>query len=134
MAGCTSYAQKKLLDHLLGITNYPMPDAYCSLHTADPTEAGSRTGEVSTATTGYERQSLDSAMAPTDLSTGISVNTDLILFGPATSDWGILTHIGIDDDLSSGSMLMYGQSSDPKLISTGGSFQLATDQLTISFD
>jgi len=139
MAGMTLYFQKKLLDHILNITSYSFPNpVYLSLHTADPTDSGSHTNEISTSA-GYARQSLAAKMGATDLTTGISFNTSTITFGPASSAWGTVGYIGIEDGTTSSSpdlvnMLMSGAVSSPRTINTGGSFTLTASQLAIQFD
>ena len=107
MAAMTSYLQKKLLDHSLGKAAYTMPvSVTLSLHTASPGESGSTVNEVSTIGSGYARITITSNMNVTDAVTGVSANSSVITFGPATTDWGTVSYIAINDTL--GNMLMYG--------------------------
>lgn len=131
----TSFLQKALLDGVLGKGAYPTAaELYLSLHTADPTDAGSFAAEISTSGTAYARQPLLAAMSVTSLMTGVSANTLAINFGPAAIDWGIVTHIGISDALTAGVMWFRGELSTAKIMDVGQDFQLAASQLQIAFD
>lgn len=133
----TSYLQYKLLDALLGIATYTMPAAvYLSLHNADPTDTGSHANEVSATGSAYARVSLATKMSSTDTSSGISLNTATISFGPATTDWGEINHVGVEDNGSAGAgnMLMSGAPSEAKIIPIGEPFQLVAGQLSLQFD
>lgn len=139
MAGMTTYFQKALLDHILNISTYSFPNpVYLSLHTSDPTDSGSHTNEILVAS-GYTRQTLAAKMGATDSSSGISFNTSTITFGPASSGWGTIGYLGVEDGTTSSSpdlnhMLMSGAASTARTINTGGSFTLTASQLAIQFD
>ena len=139
MAGLTQYFQKALLDHVLGIATFTLPNPlYLSLHTADPTDTGSHTNEIG-AGLGYSRQSLSAKMGATDSASGISTNTSTITFGPASSAWGAITYFGIEDGPSGGSpdlnhMMLDGAASASRTINTGGSYVLTAGQLSVQFD
>lgn len=133
--GMTSFLQKSLLDAVLGITPYAMPAAlYLSLHTASPTDTGSHANEVATGGTGYARQSIFAKMGATDAVTGISLNTATLVAGPATTDWGTVSYVGIEDASSAGNMCIWGAPTTAKTVTTGESFQLVPSQLSIQFD
>lgn len=102
---------------------------YVSLHTADPTDAGTGT-EVSGGS--YARQSASFATAA---GTGGSVSTDAdITFPTATADWGTITHIGIWDSATVGSSnLLYHTALDTsKTITSGDIFKILTGNLTVT--
>lgn len=131
----TAFLQKALLDGVLAKAAYPAAaELYLSLHTADPTDAGSFAAEISTSGTGYARQPLLASMSATSLLTGISANTLAVTAGPASIDWGTITHIGISDALTAGTMWFRGELSAAKIMDAGQSFQLAASQLQIQFD
>lgn len=135
MASMTSYLQKKLLDHTIGLAAYGMPaTVYASLHTLDPTNAGLFTGEISTAGTGYARVAVTLKMNPADSVTGISSNNASISFGPALTDWGTITHIGISDLSAAGNMLLYGPLTIVQTTPIGESVQFVSGQFLIQFD
>lgn len=132
MAGMTSYLQKKILDDFLSLAAYTPPsNLYLSLHTADPTDAGSFAAEVSTSGTGYARQLITGSMNFTDSSSGISQNTSPIAFPVITGAYGTVTHIGISSALTGGTMLFSGPITEPQNKTVGESYQFATGQLSI---
>lgn len=136
MAGMTQWLQKGLLDHILNIATFFFANpVYLSLHTGSPTDTGSHAFEVSTSA-GYARQSLASVMGSTNSVTGVSLNTTSISFGPASSNWGTITHLAVEDSPGSptGSMLIWGSASTARIINTGGSYILTAGQLSIQFD
>lgn len=131
----TSYLQKKLLDHSLGLAAFTMPTTvYVSLHTADPTQAGSLTNEISTTGTGYARNAGTAKMNATDNVTGISSNNSAITFGPATSDWGTITHVAVSDAPSGGNMLLFGPLTIVQTTPIGESVTFSAGQFIIQFD
>lgn len=124
----TSYYRRKDLDNLTGVAAYATPTLYLSLHTADPGIAGSHAHEISGG--GYARLSLAGVMGAADAN-GISVNTIVISIGPATVDWGTITHLGIEDAASGGNMLCAGVPTMPRTITTGQPFQIPVGQLRL---
>jgi hypothetical protein len=117
----TTYLRDKIVDLLTGNAAYVPPVLYLSLHTGDPTVAGSHSHEV--AGGGYLRQSLAGIMGVADAS-GISVNVSVITFGPATADWGTINFLGLEDASSAGNMLLPGMPTMPRTITTGQPFQI----------
>lgn len=130
MTSMTNYLEKKLLDHTLGKAAYTMPAAvYVALFKADPGEAGSTSNEVGSGI-GYTRQELTSRVSAADATAGTAQNTAAITFGPATNDWGTITHAGIMDAATGGNMLFYAPLAEPKTFATGDSTQYAAGGLT----
>jgi hypothetical protein len=123
-----SYLRQKLLDDLTGVTPYVRPTLYLSLHTADPGDAGSHAFEV--AGGGYARLSLAGKMGAAD-SEGYSVNTVALSIGPATTDWGTITYLAIEDAAVAGNMLWPGAPSQPRTITSGQTFQIPVGQLRL---
>lgn len=134
MADMTRYLQKKLLDHTLGKAAYTMPaTVYVALFTANPGEAGSTAAEIP-AGRGYTRQNFTTVAGATDINTGIAQNTTAFSFGPATDDWGIVTHAAVMDAATGGNMLLYGPLAEPKPFSSGDSTQYPAGGYTIAFE
>ena len=52
----------------------------------------------------------------------------------ATSDWGIITHIGIMDNLVNGNLLYYGQLDIQQNIQSNNQLFIDVNQLTITLD
>ncbi len=135
--GATSYLQKKMLDDLLGIASYTPPAVlYAALHSGNPTDAGSHASEISAVGTNYSRLAITGKTGATDATSGVSLNTATITFGPAAIDWGPVPWFSIEDSATpgAGNMLAYGPASTARVVNAGMSFQIAPSQLIINVD
>jgi hypothetical protein len=133
--GISTYLQEALLKHLYRNTDLARSATlYVSLHTADPTDAGTG-AEVSTSGTGYARQAVDTGAgsewtAPASLGGGMGVtNANDVTFGPATGSWGTVAHAAIWDTSTSGNMLHYGPLGTSKTITSGDSLVIDAGDL-----
>ena len=126
MAEMSNYLENALINATLRNTSYTSPAAvYVSLHTADPTDAGTGT-EVSGGS--YARQSATFG-AP---SNGVSTTTADITFPQATASWGTIGWIGIWDASTSGNLLYHTALDTSKSIDTGDIFKIASSSLTVT--
>lgn len=126
MAEMSNYLENALINATLRATTFTSPaTVYVSLHTADPTDAGTGT-EVSGGS--YARQSASFA-AP---SNGASATNADITFPQATGNWGTVSHIGIWDSLTTGNLLYHTQLDASKTIDTGDIFKIASGSLTVT--
>jgi hypothetical protein len=126
MAEMSNYLENALINATLRNTSYTSPAAvYVSLHTADPTDAGTGT-EVSGGS--YARQSATFG-AP---SNGVSTTTADITFPQATASWGTIGWIGIWDASTSGNLLYHTALDTSKSIDTGDIFKIASGSLTVT--
>jgi hypothetical protein len=126
MAEISNYLEDALINGTLRGTTFTAPAAvYVSLHTADPTDAGTGT-EVSGGS--YIRQAATFG-APSD---GVSTTTADITFPQATGNWGTIGWIGIWDADTSGNMLYHTALDASKAIDTGDIFKIATGSLTVT--
>jgi hypothetical protein len=126
MAEISNYLEDALINGTLRGTTFTAPAAvYVSLHTADPTDAGTGT-EVSGGS--YIRQAATFG-APSD---GVSTTTADITFPQATGNWGTIGWIGIWDADTTGNMLYHTALDASKAIDTGDIFKIATGSLTVT--
>lgn len=126
MAEMSNYLENALINATLRNTSYTSPAAvYVSLHTADPTDAGTGT-EVSGGS--YARKSATFG-AP---SNGVSTTTADITFPQATASWGTIGWIGIWDASTSGNLLYHTALDTSKSIDTGDIFKIASGSLTVT--
>jgi hypothetical protein len=126
MAEMSNYLENALINATLRNTSYTSPaTVYVSLHTADPTDAGTGT-EVSGGS--YARKSATFA-AP---SNGVSASSADVTFDQATGSWGTITHIGIWDAESTGNMLYHTPLTTSKTIDSGDIFKIASGSLTVT--
>jgi hypothetical protein len=126
MAEMSNYLENALINGTLRATTFTAPTTvYISLHTADPTDAGSGT-EVSGGS--YIRQSATFA-AP---SNGASASNADVTFPQATGNWGTIGWIGIWDAQTTGNMLYHTALDASKAIDTGDIFKIASGSLTVT--
>jgi hypothetical protein len=126
MAEISNYLENALINGTLRATTYTAPAAvYVSLHTADPTDAGTG-AEVSGGS--YVRRAATFG-AP---SNGVSTTTADITYPTATADYGTVGWIGIWDALTSGNLLYHTPLNIAKTISTGDTFKIVSGNLTVT--
>jgi len=126
MAEMSNYLENALINATLRNTSYTsVATIYVSLHTADPTDAGTGT-EVSGGS--YARKSATFA-AP---SNGVSATSADVTFDQCTASWGLITHIGIWDALTTGNMLYHTPLTTSKTIDSGDIFKIASGSLTVT--
>lgn len=126
MAEMSNYLENALINATLRNTSFTSPaTVYISLHTADPTDAGTGT-EVSGGS--YARQSATFA-AP---SNGASASNADVTFPQATGNWGTIGWIGIWDSLTTGNLLYHTALDASKAIDTGDIFKIASGSLTVT--
>lgn len=129
MADMSDYLEVKLLNLTLNGTSYAgMNNPYVSLHTADPTDAGTGT-EVSG--TGYARVASSFGVAS---GTGGSVTTDADTTWSAAGSggWGTVGWIGLWDASSGGNMLYHTALDASKTIDEGDVFKITAGNLTVT--
>jgi hypothetical protein len=126
MAEMSNYLEDALINATLRATTFTSPaTVYVSLHTADPTDAGTGT-EVSGGS--YARTAATFA-AP---SNGASSTSADVTFPQATASWGTVTHIGIWDASTSGNMYYHTALDASKTIDTADIFKIASGNLTVT--
>jgi hypothetical protein len=126
MAEISNYLENAIINATLRNTSYTSPAAvYISLHTADPTDAGSGT-EVSGGS--YIRQAATFG-AP---SNGVSTTTADVTFPQATGNWGTIGWIGIWDAQTTGNLMYHTALDASKAIDTGDIFKIASGSLTVT--
>lgn len=130
----SSFLALEILDHTLGNAAYTAPaTVHVSLHTADPTDAGTGT-EVSGGS--YAREAVTNNATNWPASTGGSpaakANGTAIEFVTATASWGTVTHFGIWDAATAGNLLYHGALGTAKAVGSGDTASFAVGDLDIS--
>jgi hypothetical protein len=133
MSAATDYTEALALAWLLSAEGAPgvvRPTAwYIALFTTATTDGGGGT-ELSTSSTGYARQSVSFSVGNNNGATKAS-NTASITFGPATANWGTITHMAIYTANTGGTMLFHGPLVNSRTITAGDVFQISVGNLTI---
>jgi hypothetical protein len=129
MAGKSDYLENKILDHVLRNTAYTSPTTvYVGLYTAAPTDAGGGT-EVSG--NGYAREAATFSVA----SGGATANSADITFDtPTGPGWGLVTHFGIFDALTTGNLLYWAALSASKTINAADVVKFLAGELDVTED
>jgi hypothetical protein len=132
MAAFSDYLENALVNHLLRATSLTAPsNVYVSLHTADPTDAGTGT-EVSG--NDYARVTVSTTGQWDAPSNGATANTNAITFPtPTPSGWGSVSHFAIWDAATTGNMLFHAAlTGGPKTINAGDTVSFAAGALTVT--
>ena len=128
MADMSDFLEVTLLNLSLNGTAWAgMNNPYISLHTADPTDAGTGT-EV---TGGSYARVASSFGVASGTSGALASNADAT-FPTATAGWGTVGWIGIWDAVSGGNMLYHSALDAAKTIDSGDIFKIVTGNLTVT--
>lgn len=127
MAEMSDYLEVALLNATLnGVAFTAVNNPYVSLHTADPTDAGTGTevsgGSYARTTASFATASGTSGLVATDAD---------VTFPTATASWGTVGWIGLWDAASGGNMLYHTALDASKTIDSGDIFKITTGNLTV---
>ena len=137
MGSLSNYAEDKILDHLVGKTEFTMPTMYVALCTADPTDAGTGAAmnELADANA-YAR--VETAGGDWDASSGGAIaNAAAITFTAASGgDWAEATHFAVLDSGThgAGNMLGHGALDVARTVTEGDVIRFAIGALDITLD
>ena len=127
MAEMSDYLEVALLNATLNGTAFTaVNNPYVSLHTADPTDAGTGT-EVSGGSYARTAASFATASGTSGL---VATDAD-VTFPTATATWGTVGWIGLWDSASGGNMLYHTALDSSKTIDSGDIFKITTGNLTV---
>ena len=127
MAEMSDYLEVALLNATLNGTAFTaVNDPYVSLHTADPTDAGTG-AEV----TGGSYARTTASFATASGTSGLVATDADVTFPTATATWGTVGWIGLWDSASGGNMLYHTALDTSKTIDTGDIFKITTGNLTV---
>ena len=128
MANMSDYLEVKLLNETLnGVAFTAVDNPYISLHTADPTDAGTG-AEVS----GGSYARVASSFATASGTSGAVVTDATATFPTATANWGTVGWIGLWDAASSGNMLYHTALDATKTIDSGDIFKITAGNLSVT--
>ena len=131
MAGMTNALEKEIVDGLTGVTQYTTPaTTYLALFTADPTDAGLVTNEVS----GLNYERLSTAGLFSTSTDGSSTTTAQIDFPEAgVGGWGDIGYIGLMKSGVEGTsdMILWGELTFIVTVNASDTFSILTGRLTI---
>lgn len=133
MSAASDYLENKILDHVLGGSDYTRPaTVYAALFTAGPTDSGGGT-EVSGS--GYSRVAItNNATNWPNASGGLKRNGTAITFPVSSGAWGTVTHWAIYDAASGGNLLFHSALSTAKVVGSGDTPSFAINALSLQAD
>lgn len=131
MGSFSDYLEDALLNHLFGQGSYAPPTIYVGLSTADPGDSGAGLSEPTG--NGYTRVATTEADWNVAAG-GLLDSANTILLGPATSDWGTLTHFALFDAATGGHLLLHGALAQPKAVNGGDWARFASGELSVTLD
>jgi len=127
--GYTLTYRKAIQDHLFMKTPLAAPtNLWVALSTADPGEDGASLAEP---TGGYARAETDGDDWEAADSNGVTSNATQFSFGPASGDWGTITHVAIVDSDTAGQVVARGVLTSPRTVNTGDTLIFAIGELDI---
>ncbi len=120
-----------LLSWIKGVNASDAPTGLeMALHSQDPKSDGSGGGEITG--TGYARQVFELGNSTTNLIDGTSAfNSDDIIFGPALSIWGAVTHYLLRDS-TTGVIVLHGEFTVPKPIGIGDAYTITSGKILLT--
>jgi hypothetical protein len=128
VAAFSNYLENKLVDHVFRNTAFAMPTTiYVGLYTAAPSDAGGGTEvtggsyarvQVGPSTTAWTATQGGTAGASSGTG-GQTANAADITFPAPTANWGVVTHFGIFDALTTGNLLFHEALTASKTINGG---------------
>lgn len=131
MANMTESLVEDVLDGITGVSTLFSSTMALGLFTADPTETGSVTNELSG--NGYARKSLSGLFSAAVGSNGEVDNSSVINFSAATADWTTVTHVGFMKSATAGTddMIVHVALENPVTLLNTQQFSFAIGDLVI---
>ena len=128
MAALSDHAEKLILDWMMTAGTATRPTAwYVALYTAAPSDAG---GGTELTGSGYAREAV--AFAAATSGTGTTSNTGAVIFTADGGDWGSVTHMGIHDASSGGSLIWHGALAAAKTVADGDTLEFAVGNIDLT--
>src|SRR4030042_476256 len=116
MGSFSDYWENEILDHAFGKDDYTPPTIYVGLSTTDPGDDGAGLSEPSG--NGYARVQTTEADW-NGAAGGLVDNVNALELGPATGDWGTVTHFALFDSAAGGHLLAHGALGQAKTFGNG---------------
>ena len=117
MSAMSDYLEVQLRAHVFRTASFTKPTGlWVSLHTADPTDAGTGTEVTGGSYARVARAPLDANWTAASATDGVTTNAAAVTFPAPTANWGVVTHFGIWDAATTGNLIAHGALATPKTI------------------
>ncbi len=128
----SNYLEQQILSWITGTDMPTAPTTlYVAISTAAPPEAGGTIAEPAGAD-GYARVAVTFGAIQQGTDAATMSNDVELAFGPATGDWGDISHFAVFDAATAGNMIRHSALSAPVTINSGDSATFSTGALIIS--
>jgi hypothetical protein len=128
MAALSDHSEKLLLDWLFTNGTAVRPTAwYIALYTAPPSDSG---GGTELSGSGYARGAV--TFAPAASPAGTTSNSNAVTFTASGSSWGVVSHMGLFDAVTSGNLLVHGSLAAPLTIGDGDAVVFAIGSVELA--
>lgn len=116
----SNYVEDGLRTHLFRSGTFAKTTTrYVSLHTADPTDAGTGTEVSGGSYARVQRDADDANWTAASATDGITTNAADIEFPAPTASWGLVSHVAVWDAPTGGNLIGHGALTTPKTVNNG---------------
>ena len=120
MAAFSDFLEVELVKHIFRTGSYTKPTVLgVALFTAAPSDSGGGTEVTGGSYARIDVPPLDANWDATSGTDGLTANTSVITFPSPTANWGVITHFGIFDALTTGNLLYHGALTASKTVNSG---------------
>lgn len=130
MGSFTNYAERKILNNLVGHDTLGSTSMWVGLFTATPSDAS---GGTECTGGDYARKSSGVWSTCTD-SGGAVYNTATVTYTTASAAWGTVSHFALLTDSATGNMIAWATLTASRVVSTNDVAVFAVGSLTITLD
>jgi hypothetical protein len=140
MSGMSEYLEGALLSEVFRDVNFAAPATWVALFTADPTDAGALTAEITGNNYSRVLVNKDGATAPfwnDPIASGGGKKCDnqsAVAFPVASGAWGTITFMAIFDAVTGGNCLFTGPLLVSKIVGDSDQLTFPPNTLVVSFD
>lgn len=118
MSQMSDFLEASIRTHIFRTGSYTKPTGLnIDIYTAAPGEAGGGTKVSGGSYAAVARNPLDANWTAASSTDGLTDNAAAITFPTPTANWGIVTHVGIEDQAAN--LLLYGALTVSKTVNTG---------------
>lgn len=120
MSAMSDYLEVQLRKHIFRTGSFTKPtELWVSLHTADPTDAGTGTEVSGGSYARVQNDPGDGNWSAPDATGGVTANVSDLTFPAPTGNWGSITWAAIFDASTGGNMIARAQLSVAKTVNSG---------------
>jgi hypothetical protein len=120
MSQMSDFLEVELRKHIFRTGSMTKPSQlHVSLHTANPTDAGTGTEVSGGSYARVQRDPLDANWTAASAVDGIVTNAADIVFPSPSANWGVVSHVAIWDAAVAGNMICYATLTTPKTVNSG---------------